>query len=115
MPLVLDLSVFGPGRVSFDVIDTSNLADHVGIIHMLPATVPLLSCNFLSVLYIETLLLASEDPSNSLSTMLCSDVSTMSLLLGLSPIGHLLGVTTEFTGFEALGSAILGQAQGPQQ
>jgi hypothetical protein len=101
-PLVLDRQFYNPGAVQFDVIDTSNLADHVGILNVLPAAVPLLSRKSSSVLYIETLLVASDDPSRSLPTMLCSDVSTMSLLLGLSPIGHLLGVATDSIGCEFL-------------
>ena len=100
-PLVLDGPDCTPGINFYDVIDTSNVADHVGILNLLPAAVPLLGRKSTSALYVETLLLASEDPSRSLQAMLCSDVSTMCLLLGISPTGHLLGVTTESIGSEA--------------
>lgn len=93
-PLSLDGSNCGLNTM-FDVIDTSNLADHVGVLNVLPAVVPLLSRKASSVFYVESLLQVSEDLSQSLRTMLCSDVSTMSLILGLSPTGHLLGVTTD--------------------
>ncbi len=115
MPLVLNGIGCGPGPALFDVIDTSNLADHIGLLNVLPATVPLLSRKSSSVLYVENLLLASEDPSQSLRTMLCSDVSTMSLILGLSPIGHLLGVTLDSVGTEALNLSVFQQSPGRQR
>lgn len=99
-PLLLDGDVnlnasgdlpYGP----FDVIDTSNLGDHVGLINILSATAPLLQRNASSVLYIESLLMASEDILASLSTVLGSDVTTFSLLIGLAPSGLLTGVTLD--------------------
>ena len=80
---------------SFDVIDTSNLVDHVGILNLLPAVTPLLSRRPSSVLYTESLLVAAEDPSSSLSSMLCSDVDTIALILGIAPLGHMIGFSTD--------------------
>ena len=79
----------------FDVIDTSNLGDHVGFINVLSATAPLLRRDASSVLYTESLLMPSEDISASLSTVLGSDVATFSLLIGLAPSGLLTGVTLD--------------------
>lgn len=86
----------------FDVIDTSNLVDHVGPLNVLPAVVPLLRRTASSVLYTESLLQASEETTSTLTSMLCSDVTTMSLMIGVTPIGHLLGYTTDFVGTETL-------------
>ncbi|KAK5017119.1 hypothetical protein LTR16_002140 [Cryomyces antarcticus] len=55
----------------FDVIDTSNVVDHVGILNVLPAVAPLLSRRPSSVLFTESLLAAADDPVSSLSNMLC--------------------------------------------
>ena len=79
----------------FNVIDTSNVGDHVGLINLLSATAPLLRRNASSVLYTESLLLASENISASLSTVLGSDIATFSLLIGLAPSGLLTGVTLD--------------------
>lgn len=79
----------------FHVIDTSNLGDHVGFINVISATAPLLRRNASSVLYTESLLMASENISASLSTVLGSDVATFSLLIGLAPSGLLTGVTLD--------------------
>lgn len=115
LPLVFDCPGYNSAPAVFDVIDTSNLADHVGTLNMFPATVPLLSRKSSSVLYIENLLLASKDPSQSLRTMLCSDVSTVSLLLGLAPTGHLLGFSTDSTGSEDLNLSVFEGHNGHQQ
>ena len=79
----------------FNVIDTSNVGDHVGLINLLSATAPLLWRNASSVLYTESLLMASESISASLSTLLGSDIATFSLLIGLAPSGLLTGVTLD--------------------
>lgn len=84
----------------FNIIDTSNLGDHLGPINILTATAPLLRRSPSSVIYNETLLMASEDISASLTTMLGSDIATFSLLLGLVPTGLMTGVTVDGVGNE---------------
>ncbi|KAI9774114.1 MAG: hypothetical protein M1840_005207 [Geoglossum simile] len=108
-PLAID-AMMRPSSPYFDIIDTSNLADHVGILNLLPAVAPLVSREPSSVLYTEYLLQASVDTSSALYDTLCSDVTTMSLVIGLAPVGHLLGVTTEAVGTESMTS--LGQPMG---
>ena len=113
-PLLLD----GHVRLTtpFDIIDTSNLGDHVGLINILSATVPLLRRSASSVLYTESLLMASENISASLSTALGSDVVTFSLLIGLAPSGLLTGVTLDAVSNEtALFSVIQGDIRGLKQ
>ncbi|EPE32151.1 hypothetical protein GLAREA_07284 [Glarea lozoyensis ATCC 20868] len=87
--------------VAYDVIDTSNLIDHVGILNTLPAVAPLLSRKSTSVLFTDSLLKVAEDPAAALPALLCSDVTMISLLLGLAPAGHLVGYTTDALGTEA--------------
>lgn len=100
--LALDGRVDSLRPVLFDVIDTSNLVDHVGPLNVLPAVVPLLKRTASSVLRMESLLKASEDTTSALISMLCSDVATLSLMVGVTPIGQLLGTSTEFVGTETL-------------
>ena len=86
----------------FDVIDTSNLGDHVGLINMLSAAAPLLRWQPSTVLYTESLLVASSSIETQLPVLLGSDVATFSLLLGLAPAGHLTGITCEAVGNESV-------------
>ncbi|KAL8996922.1 MAG: hypothetical protein Q9169_003681 [Polycauliona sp. 2 TL-2023] len=79
----------------FDVIDTSNLSDHVGLLNMIVATAPLLKTQATSVLCTESLLAASDEPTSSLSAVLGTDIVTFSLFMGLAPIGLLAGATFE--------------------
>ncbi|KAJ5559394.1 hypothetical protein N7513_001793 [Penicillium frequentans] len=88
-------------RGLFDIIETSNLADHVGMLNVLPAIVPLLSRRVTSVMFTNTLLRATEDVPAALPALLCSDVATMSLILGLAPTAYLLPYTVDAVGLEA--------------
>ena len=100
----------------FDIIDTSNLGDHVGLINILSATVPLLRHSASSVLYTENLLMASENVLASLSTALGSDVVTFSLLIGLAPSGLLTGVTLDAVSNEtAMFNFLQGDVGGQKQ
>ena len=84
----------------YDVIDTSNLVDHVGTLNILPAVAPLLGEGSHCVLYMEHLLRAAEDTSLSLQKLLSADITAASLLIGLAPIGQLLVTTADHTGAE---------------
>ena len=112
-PLLLDghVNLTSP----FHVIDTSNLGDHVGFINILSATAPLLRRSAWSVLYTESLLMASEDVSASLSTVLGSDVATFSLLIGLAPSGLLTGVTLDAVSNEAALFVVVQEGLGGQK
>ncbi|KAL8783007.1 MAG: hypothetical protein Q9195_009512 [Heterodermia aff. obscurata] len=54
----------------YNIIDSSNLSDHVGLINVLSATIPLLRKSSSSILYHESLLKASETIEKSLSDVL---------------------------------------------
>ncbi|KAJ4408009.1 hypothetical protein N0V85_004289, partial [Neurospora sp. IMI 360204] len=105
-PLILDSDDYRPvpseshrcqAPVSFHVIDTSSLADHLGALNVLIATSPLLENRLASTLYTEHTLplprpsdskdarLGPKTPQEVADTLLHGDLLTMSLLLGLSP------------------------------
>lgn len=79
----------------FDIIDTSNVIDHVGILNVLPAVVPLLKGRPSSILYNETLLKGADQPDKTLETLLHANVTTLSMLFGITPVGHVIGSTTD--------------------
>lgn len=83
-----------PSLSSFDVIDTSNLMDHLGLLNLLISTRPLLKPIPTSVLYTETLLPQGKDTTVALLGRMCGDVPTMSLLVGLAPRTLLSGFST---------------------
>ncbi|KAL9608975.1 MAG: hypothetical protein Q9167_006226 [Letrouitia subvulpina] len=106
-PLVLDgqLPMTSSGKPAirkFDVIDTSNLGDHVGIINIITSCTPLLRSTHTASLCTESLLAASENPTTSLSSALGSDVATFSLVVGLVPTGLFNRVTMDGVCNEAM-------------
>ncbi|KAI1792278.1 hypothetical protein LXA43DRAFT_1133807 [Ganoderma leucocontextum] len=78
----------------FDVIDTSNLSDHIGMLNMLLATAPLLTDSPSSVLYTESLLTHTADPSTELESKLFAGLSIVATLMDLAPVDALSGFTT---------------------
>ncbi|KAF7945072.1 hypothetical protein EAE96_009852 [Botrytis aclada] len=100
-PLTIDDPGATSGIQKFDVIDTNNLADPLGILNLLPAISPLLSRKATSVMFTETLSFYTKDPVDILSHILCCDITTISLLLGLAPSGHLFGFTAYAVGLDA--------------
>ena len=90
------------GERLFDVIDTSNISDFLGVLTVLAATVPLLKRAASSTLHTETLMLPFGDVARALEDSLCADVSTMSLMIGLSPLGHLTGEIADSNASETM-------------
>ena len=83
-----------PAPSTFNVIDTSNVSDHVGLLNLLVAAIPILSKSLSATLYTETLLSCSDKPSVDILERLCGDMQTMSLLLGIVPSTFLSQFTT---------------------
>lgn len=100
----IDLSNCESMPTSYDVIDTSNLMDHLGAINLLMVTQPLLKLNPASqaVLYTETLLPSGEDASQSFAERLCADVPTIALLLGLAPHPYLTAFSSQSNAHELI-------------
>ncbi|CAD0107439.1 unnamed protein product [Aureobasidium uvarum] len=87
---------------SYDVIDTSNVMNHIGLLALLPAVVPLLSERPGSILYTENLVQGSEKSERLLETLLHSNVTMSSLLFGVAPTGYILGATADSTLLEQM-------------
>ncbi|KAK4154968.1 hypothetical protein C8A00DRAFT_42357 [Chaetomidium leptoderma] len=91
-PLVLiedDYGTDGTAPVSFNVIDTSNLLDHLGGLNLLGAVSPLLDDDASSSLFTETLLVGDHLP-------------TISLLLGLFPVEYWTNTSPSSIGDEEI-------------
>ncbi|KAI2641188.1 hypothetical protein GGS21DRAFT_361491 [Xylaria nigripes] len=95
-PLVLD----GPDYASsiapldFDVIDTSNLCDHLGSLILLSAASPLLRNQVSSVLYTELLVKNHKTYHEALNNMLCGNIPSLSVLLDLFPVEYWTNVSS---------------------
>ncbi|KAI0973807.1 hypothetical protein F4678DRAFT_471001 [Xylaria arbuscula] len=74
--------------LQFDVIDTSNLSDHLSSLVLLTATAPLLQCQSSSVLFTEFLVKSHKTYRGGLDSMLGGHVPTLSTILGLFPVEY---------------------------
>ncbi|KAH4179419.1 MYND-type zinc finger protein samB [Parastagonospora nodorum] len=83
-----DYDEHGTGPTSFDVIDTSNLMDHLGSLNVLSAAAPLLVPGPSSIIRTEMLLPREKDVGASAKTLLSGDLPTMAILLGLKPVQY---------------------------
>ncbi|KKP07740.1 hypothetical protein THAR02_00128 [Trichoderma harzianum] len=87
--LRLDKALYGRGGsapTKFDAIDTSNLSDHFEVLNILLSTAPLLKATPWATLYTEQLLDNRKSGKQSLDQVLYGPSSTVSLLLGLTPL-----------------------------
>ena len=74
--------------LTFNVIDTSNLTDHLGLINILLLTVPLLQQSSASTIYTNTLL-NTDTSDTGLVSKAYADIPTLSLFLGVAPSPNL--------------------------
>lgn len=81
-PLILD-NVRYTDPMSFDVIDTSNLADHVGCLNLLSAASPLLKESHTSTLRVETSIIRDGQGPESGIDILSGDFAAISSIFGL--------------------------------
>ena len=72
----------------YNVIDTSNLIDHLGSLNLLINTIPLMDPNPQSTLYTDTLVQRDSNLGNTFATLLHGDFATMSSLLGVWPVEY---------------------------
>ncbi|KAL9050270.1 MAG: hypothetical protein Q9162_006741 [Coniocarpon cinnabarinum] len=75
-------------RRDFNVIDSSNLIDHLGSVNLLMYTAPLLSKEPQSSLYTDTLVRRESDLKHTFADLLHGDFASMSLLFGLWPVEY---------------------------
>jgi hypothetical protein len=90
-----DYAKTGGAPLSFNVIDTSNLMDHVGAINLLVATSPLLDHNISATLYAESLVMREENQKASIDGLLGGHFPTVSILFGLVPIEYWTNATAK--------------------
>jgi MYND finger len=102
-----DSSIGAPTK--FDVIDTSNLVDHLGPLNMLIATVPLLTDLPTSTLYTEVLVQHEASLRGRIDNILCGHVETISLLLGIASVESWTNATAVAEVDEGLLNAVSGQ------
>ncbi|KAE9405186.1 hypothetical protein BT96DRAFT_955383 [Gymnopus androsaceus JB14] len=103
-----------PAPVKFEVIDTSNLTDHLGLLNILIVTQPILSRNLCSSLYTETLLQTGSDPMQGFLELMCSDLSTMAVLFDLVPSAFVSHFTSNSNVHELMLHATHPELETPQ-
>ncbi|KIW74850.1 hypothetical protein Z517_11620 [Fonsecaea pedrosoi CBS 271.37] len=90
-PLVLDGEEYTDSArapLTFDVIDTSNLLDHVGALNLLVAAAPMLDEGRSASLYTESLVKQEETHTAYIDSLLKGHFPTISTLLGLFPVEY---------------------------
>ncbi|KAJ7186777.1 hypothetical protein C8R46DRAFT_981063 [Mycena filopes] len=86
---------FAGAPTVFNVIDTSNLDDHIGSFNVLVAAVPLLRpFPEYFVLYTESLLFQDLNATKEFVSVLQTDLSTFGLLVGICPVDYLAGFSS---------------------
>ncbi|CAE6381532.1 unnamed protein product [Rhizoctonia solani] len=83
--------------LAFDVIDTSSLVDHVGLLNLLIATPNLLKPepDSQSVIYTESIIQSGKDFTKGFQERLCTDIPTFAALFGLAPRSYVSTFTAE--------------------
>ncbi|KZP26327.1 hypothetical protein FIBSPDRAFT_782242 [Athelia psychrophila] len=109
----LNKETYSPGGApsKFNVVDTSNLENYMGLLNVLIASVPLLSSRS-SVLYTESLRPLAKDATKEFRDQLYADITTMALMLDLCPIDYLSGFTSRSNSHELLAYTAQGKAAG---
>ena len=115
--LVLDGGDYHQGAVSkaplmFNVVDTSNLAHHLGILNVLIHARPLLVRSPSSTLYTEIALDASDSPIKPFIQRMCGDVPTISLLFDLLPWTYATNFNTHSNTHEVTLASLLSTTAG---
>ncbi|KZP17755.1 hypothetical protein FIBSPDRAFT_920591 [Athelia psychrophila] len=104
----------GGAPSKFNVIDTSNLENYMGLLNVLIVTIPLLYSRS-SVIYTESLRPLVKDATKEFRDQLYADITTMALVLDLCPTDYLSGFTSRSNSHELLVYAMQTQAGQFQQ
>ena len=83
--------------LQFNVIDTSNLTDHIGFLNVLVPCRPLMQTKPSSVIF--TNKLATDDDDNGMTRdffleLLCGDLTVLSMILDLIPVSYISNFTS---------------------
>ncbi|KAJ7500841.1 hypothetical protein B0H11DRAFT_1994648 [Mycena galericulata] len=94
--ITLDKEEYKHAPLVFDVVDTSNLDDHLGLLNILVAAIPLLRGLGGGVLYLESLLSFSPDGNapKDFAKHLYADLTVMSVLFCLCPVDYITGYSS---------------------
>jgi hypothetical protein len=94
--ITLDKEEYKHAPIVFDVVDTSNLDDHLGLINILVAAIPLLRGSGDGVLYLESLLTFSPDGNapKDFAKRFYADLTVMSVLFCLCPVDYITGYSS---------------------
>ncbi|KAF8628200.1 hypothetical protein AX15_004049 [Amanita polypyramis BW_CC] len=97
-----------PAPLQFDVIDTSNLTDHLALLNILVASRPLMRRRASSIIYTNTLHPSEGEgmARDGLQDLLCGDVSVMSMILDLIPVSYVSNFTSHSNVHETLSLAL---------
>ncbi|KAA1466961.1 hypothetical protein DENSPDRAFT_862780 [Dentipellis sp. KUC8613] len=96
---------------AFNVVDTSNLVDHLGLLNVLVTAIPLLSTPYTSaVLYTESLTVSGDDATKDFKAQLYGNLTTIGAIINLCPIEYLSGFTARCNTHEVLLDRILRDA-----
>ena len=87
---------------NFNIIHTSNLEDHMGLLNVLTSSIPVLSPSPNSVIYTESLLFLGQNATKEFTEQLHVDLTVFGLLVGLAPVDYLCGFTSRSNTHELL-------------
>jgi hypothetical protein len=83
-----------PAPLVFNVVDTRDLSEIIGLLNLLIAVVPLLEYSPATILHTEHVVFPLEDEMLLLSNLLLGDIGTVCSLFGIAPVAYLNGITT---------------------
>jgi len=90
-----DTRLASAAPTTFNVIDTSNIMDHVGLLNVLIAAIPVLSHGPSSTLYTEALLPTNKNIGSGIVQRLCAEIPAISLLFGVTPAAYVSNFTSQ--------------------
>ncbi|KAE9992238.1 hypothetical protein EG327_009616 [Venturia inaequalis] len=103
------------GPLRFTAIDTSNLVDHLGPLNVMVAASPLLANKKYATLFTEILVQQEKNPIEAINNLLCGDFTSMSVLLGLSPVEYFTKATVASCTEEMMLNALSNGGNGKDQ
>lgn len=111
-PLILDGEDYLSKKnapLVFNVIDSSNLLDHIGAINLMVAISPLLENSQHATLYTETLVKTQKDRRAFIDSFFCGHFPSISILFGLIPLEYWTNSTAISTVDENIIDTILNE------
>ncbi|KAJ7861325.1 hypothetical protein B0H14DRAFT_2742596 [Mycena olivaceomarginata] len=113
--ITLDKEEYKHAPLTFDVVDTSNLDDHLGLLNVLVTSIPLLSGTGDGVLYLESLLIQNSDGDapKDFAKRFCADLTVMTVLFHLCPVDFITGYSSRGNVHELLSYEVVRRSQEP--